>query len=202
MTKMQFRDMKRRSNSSDRLTDENDGGVEETAENPVGEDDLDAKAVQAGENLDQFVNVNAKELEKHLAALSVENEELKRQSRLTVQDLHQARSVIQTLRTERDEFRRKLETAVPAQQSQPSQPQPSQPQQPQQQQATSQPSRLLTPNFISPIHRVASPVIVEEGPVCKVAERVRIKRLDARDKLLTGSQIASFGVLLPYSAFV
>jgi len=183
-------------------SDENDGGVEETAENPVGEDDLDAKAVQAGENLDQFVNVNAKELEKHLAALSVENEELKRQSRLTVQDLHQARSVIQTLRTERDEFRRKLETAVPAQQSQPSQPQPSQPQpsqpqQPQQQQATSQPSRLLTPNFISPIHRVASPVIVEEGPVCKVAERVRIKRLDARDKLLTGSQIASFGIQDP-----
>ena len=48
--------------------------------------------------------------------------------------------------------------------------------------------------------RVSSPVVVEEGPVCKMAERVRIKRLDGthggRDptKLLTGSQIASFGV--------
>ena len=53
--------------------------------------------------------------------------------------------------------------------------------------------------FNSPVHRVSSPVIVEEGPVCKVAERVRIKRLDGRDKLLTGSQIASFGVSFLHS---
>ena len=157
---------------------------------------MDAKAVQAGENLDQFVNANAKELEKRLAALSAENDELKRQTRLTVQDLNQAHGVIQTLQKERDDLRTKLETIAPPQQSQPSQSsqQAQQLQQPQQQ---CQPTRLLTPNFSSPIHRVASPVIVEEGPVCKVAERVRIKRLDARDKLLTGSQIASFGVL-PY----
>lgn len=158
----------------------------------MGEDDLDAKAVQAGENLDQFVNINAKELEKRLAALSAENDELKRQSRLTVQDLNQARSMIQTLQTERDEFRRKLETIVPQPSQQQSQQQSQLPQQ------QSQPARLLTPNFSSPIHRVASPVIVEEGPVCKVAERVRIKRLDARDKLLTGSQIASFGVMIHF----
>ena len=151
-------------------------------ENQVGEDYLDAKAVQAGENLDQFLNANAND--KQLIALRAENDELKRQSHLTIQDLNQARSVIQTLQSERDDFRKKLEanlTSAHAAQHTPHSGQSARP-------------LPLTPSFNSPVHRVASPVIVEEGPICKVAERVRIKRLDGRDKLLTGSQIASFGV--------
>lgn len=101
------------------------------------------------------------------------------------QDLNQARTAMDALRNERDDLRRQLEAS----------------QQPRPLPLSAAASMGALSSFQgSPVHqrmvssRVSSPVVVEEGPVCKVAERVRIRRLDGRDKLLTGSQIASFGV--------
>lgn len=157
--------------------------------NQAGEDDLDAKAVQAGENLDQFLSASAKEAPitavDPLATFSSENKELKVQIQRLGQDLNQARGAVDALRNERDELRRQLEIS----------------QQPRPLPLSAAASMGALSSFQgSPVHqrmvssRVSSPVVVEEGPVCKVAERVRIRRLDGRDKLLTGSQIASFGV--------
>nr|CAH0099402.1 unnamed protein product [Daphnia galeata] len=156
--------------------------------NQAGEDDLDAKAVQAGENLDQFLSSTAKEASATIAdpltAFSSENKELKVEILRLGQDLNQAQGVVDALRMERDELRRQLEMS----------------QQPRPLPLSAAASMGALSIQGSPIHqrmassRVSSPVVVEEGPVCKVAERVRIRRLDGRDKLLTGSQIASFGI--------
>ena len=156
--------------------------------NQAGEDDLDAKAVQAGENLDQFLSSTAKEASATIAdpltAFSSENKELKVEILRLGQDLNQAQGVVDALRMERDELKRQLEMS----------------QQPRPLPLSAAASMGALSIQGSPIHqrmassRVSSPVVVEEGPVCKVAERVRIRRLDGRDKLLTGSQIASFGV--------
>jgi hypothetical protein len=157
--------------------------------NQAGEDDLDAKAVQAGENLDQFLSSAAKEASAPIAdpltAFSSENKELKVEILRLGQDLNQAHGIVDALRMERDELRRQLEM------SQQPRPLPL---------SAAASMGALSSLQGSPIHqrlvssRVSSPVVVEEGPVCKVAERVRIRRLDGREKLLTGSQIASFGV--------
>lgn len=168
-----------------RLDEDGAGPAGET--NQAGEDDLDAKAVQAGENLDQFLSTDAKEpsAADPLTAFSSENKELKVQVRRLGQDLNQARTAMDALRNERDDLRRQLEAS----------------QQPRPLPLSAAASMGALSSFQgSPVHqrmvssRVSSPVVVEEGPVCKVAERVRIRRLDGRDKLLTGSQIASFGV--------
>ena len=181
------------------LDDEGDNGE---ATNQVGEDDLDAKAVQAGENLDQFLQASTaaeasghKEttdqrrrngsLEEHLMALNAENQELKAQLRRMSSELTQARQAVDLLRNEREEWRKKLDASASMQ--------------PRPLPLSAAAGMGAMPGFgsggsASPINRVASPVVVEEGPVCKVAERVRIKRLDGRDRLLTGSQIASLGV--------
>lgn len=159
---------------------------------------MDAKAVQAGENLDQFVEtkneeeveiVNAQSTVDPLATLSSENKELKLHVRRLGSDMNQVRNAYEAIKSERDELRRQLE--VVGQQG----PRPI---------PLSAAASLgaLTGSFHgSPVHqrlnnssRVSSPVVVEEGPVCKVAERVRIRRIDGREKMLTGSQIASFGV--------
>ncbi|EFX90286.1 hypothetical protein DAPPUDRAFT_309841 [Daphnia pulex] len=157
--------------------------------NQAGEDDLDAKAVQAGENLDQFLSSAAKEASAPIAdpltAFSSENKELKVEILRLGQDLNQAHGIVDALRMERDELRRQLEM------SQQPRPLPL---------SAAASMGALSSLQGSPIHqrlvssRVSSPVVVEEGPVCKVAERVRIRRLDGREKLLTGSQIASFGI--------
>ena len=169
--------------------DEDGAGPAGEANQAGEEDDLDAKAVQAGENLDQFLSATAKETSiavvDPLTAFGSENKELKAQIQLLGQDLNQARSAVDSLRNERDELRRQLEMS----------------QQPRPLPLSAAASMGALSSFQgSPVHqrmvssRVSSPVVVEEGPVCKVAERVRIRRLDGRDKLLTGSQIASFGV--------
>ena len=151
-----------------------------------GEDDLDAKAVQAGENLDQFLATGGKEA---AAASDGENKELRLLAERLGRELSQAKGALDAARKERDEFRRQLE-AVQHQQQQP-RPLP----------LSAAASIGAVSSFQgSPVHqrlnssRVSSPVIVEDGPVCKVAERVRIRRLEGRDRLLTGSQIASLGV--------
>uniref|UniRef100_A0A0P4YFD7 Colorectal mutant cancer protein n=1 Tax=Daphnia magna TaxID=35525 RepID=A0A0P4YFD7_9CRUS len=157
--------------------------------NQAGEDDLDAKAVQAGENLDQFLSSSAKEtsaaIVDPLTSFSLENKELKVEILRLGQDLNQAHEAVDALRNERDELKRQLEM------SQQPRPLPL---------SAAASMGALSSLQGSPVHqrftssRVSSPVVVEEGPVCKVAERVRIRRLDGREKLLTGSQIASFGI--------
>lgn len=164
----------------------------------AGEDDLDAKAVQAGENLDQFLaakgSSTAPASNPQLTALTTENKELKVKARRASQEAAQAREALAALKKERDELRRQLmETAATNPRPLPL--------------SAAASLGALSSFQGSPVHqsrlaiggtgsRVSSPVIVEEGPVCKVAERVRIKRLEGREtgKLLTGSQIASLGV--------
>lgn len=154
---------------------------------------MDAKAVQAGENLDQFVGLKETKNEANVAAdplilLNSENKELKMQVRRLGNDMSQVRNAFETIKSERDELRRQLEAAAQQPRSIPL--------------SAAASLGALTGSFHgSPVHqrlnnssRVSSPVVVEEGPVCKVAERVRIRRLDGREKMLTGSQIASLGV--------
>lgn len=171
-------------------------GAEPAGEaNQAGEDDLDAKAVQAGENLDQFLTATSHAAKEEanstvhpFTGTDTETRQLQVQVGRLVQDLNQTRTILDALRVERDELRRQLEM--------------SQQQQPRPLPLSAAASMAALSSFQgSPVHqriaassRVSSPVVVEEGPVCKVAERVRIRRLDGRDKLLTGSQIASLGV--------
>ena len=158
----------------------------------AGEDDLDAKAVQAGENFNQLLlcdsaddrlGVAERPDQQELARALAVNEQQKIEMQRLVEDLAQARQIINSLCRERQELREKLDASSNGG-GMVSSPRPL-------------PLSSAT-SFSSPIHRVASPVVVEEGPVCKVAERVRLRRLDDRDKLLTGSQIAQFGVSFYY----
>lgn len=158
---------------------------DEDPRDEVGEDDLDAKAVQAGENLDQFLASGTKEVRQ--ASLDSENKDLRLLAQRLSCELSEAKSALDAARKEREEFRRQLETA----QQQHPRPLP----------LSASASIAAVSSFQgSPVHqrlassRVSSPVVVEDGPVCKVAERVRIRRLDGRDRLLTGSQIVSLGV--------
>ena len=150
----------------------------------VGEDDLDAKAVQAGENL-AFIAKNTEQASdarrEPLYALECENNELKNQLRNLNLELSHCRGTVDALQNERQMLRKQLVSQLPVQQARPLP-------------LSAAASMAGISGFCSPINRVSSPVVVEEGPVCKVAERVRIKRLDARDKLLTGSEIANLGV--------
>lgn len=167
--------------------------AEEEERDEAGEDDLDAKAVQAGENLDQFLASGAKEAaapSERLTSADGENKELRLLAQRLGRELSQAKSALDVARKECDEFRRQLEVAQQQQQQQP-RPLP----------LSAAASIGAVSSFQgSPVHqrfnssRVSSPVIVEDGPVCKVAERVRIRRLEGRDRVLTGSQIASLGV--------
>lgn len=78
---------------------------------------MDAKAVQAGENLDQFVGLKETKNEANVAAdplilLNSENKELKMQVRRLGNDMSQVRNAFETIKSERDELRRQLEAAA------------------------------------------------------------------------------------------
>lgn len=127
-------------------------------------------------------------MQEEVVSLRAETSTLQEQLGQQATELNRLRMAFSNCREERDRLQRRvreLQAKVNSLQSQSSQGS----------QAGSSPTRSKSPH-INPTTGERTPTSREDVPIAKIAERVRLKKMDSGDRQILGSEIACLGVSL------